>query len=180
MFCYEYSVMSGNVLFWTLHNILKCFVSKANYGFLSVDWESRSLTMGVRSDYFQTSINIYQIIEQIGSYSSWFFYFRICLLQWGSDQIIFKHLSYQYFIRTECCRIQILLILQKSYSDFMSISMMILFRWGPQRKMRKCIIKLTFEQRYIWNSEEKEKKIHLKCKDICLFNYFIRIQSKLS
>lgn len=83
MFCYEYSVMSGNVLFWTLHNILKCFVSKANYGFLSVDWESRSLTMGVRSDYFQTSINIYQIIRTDLHQIIFFFNFRICLLQWG-------------------------------------------------------------------------------------------------
>ena len=31
--------------------IWKCSVLKANYGYLSVNWENRSLKMGVRSDY---------------------------------------------------------------------------------------------------------------------------------
>ena len=107
MFCFEHCMISGDILLWRFYNILKCFVLKANYGFLSVDWESRSLKMGVRSDYFQTSINIYQIIR-----SYWILFFfkyqnltftmgvrsdycsDICHISILSEQNVVRHKSY--------------------------------------------------------------------------------------
>ena len=102
--------------------IWKCSVLKANYGYLSVNWENRSLKMGVRSHYSSNveeeeniSIQIIRLSDHMSDY-----------------QIICQ------IIRSDFYRII------PFFKHFQILTFMY-FRCGPQRKMRKCITQFTFE-----------------------------------
>ena len=97
-----------------------CF--KANYGYLSVNWENRSLKMGVRSNYSSNieeeeniSIQIIRLSDHMSDY-----------------QITFQIIRSDFY--------QII----PFFKHFQNMTLMY-FRCGLQRKMRKCITQFTFE-----------------------------------